>query len=147
MEFYNATFEQVTTQMEILIPYSSWLNSIAGSKEEFKCGFQIPGHVLTDEAEHLTAPPPPLLLAPLSSLSQWPCLEERFLILSGEQILTLIPLEKDIILGEKRSDNKLGFMKQSREGNCRLLKLDKELWVRVDDNVDSMMELTLRQTL
>ena len=76
-------------------------------------------------------------------------MEESFLILSGEQILTLIPLEKDIILGEKRSDNKLGFMRQIKDGNCRLLKLDKELWVRVDENVNSMMELTqaLRQTL
>ncbi|KAF3210404.1 hypothetical protein TWF106_010700 [Orbilia oligospora] len=149
MEYYGTSVKYVTEKMEILQLYIPWLANLVSTKNTIPPGFRIPASLMTEDTTGQIEPLDPLDLQPINTKSDlWVHLvhlEEKFLVICGSRLLTLIALDSMTVLGSLRPKNKLGTMRlvDAALGNCRTIKRNGEEIVLTKVEVDEMTELTL----
>ncbi|EGX47276.1 hypothetical protein AOL_s00091g20 [Orbilia oligospora ATCC 24927] len=149
MEYYGTSVKYVEEKMGILQLYIPWLTSLVSAETVIPSGFRIPANSLAGHPTELVEPPHPLNLQPIETSSDlWADvvrLDEKFLIICEDTILTLTSLGSKTVLGSLKPENKLGMIRRvDRDlANCGTIKRNGEEIVITVSEVDAMTELTL----
>ncbi|KAK6336888.1 hypothetical protein TWF718_009676 [Orbilia javanica] len=149
MEYYGTSAKYVEERMNTLQFYTPWLTSLVSTETMIPPGFRLPAYSTLGDSTKLTRPLEPLDLEAIESRSDpWANhvqLEEKFLVICKDRLLTVITLDPKTVLGSLKPQNKLGTMRRvgGALANCRTMKRNGEEIVITYTQVDEMGELTL----
>ncbi|KAF3090660.1 hypothetical protein TWF706_009797 [Orbilia oligospora] len=123
IEYYGTSAKYTQERMDTMKYYLPWLASLASTDVALPPGFRVPEGSLFDSNIQLVTPLEPLDLQPMEVRSDlWTHVKEKYLVICGDKLVTMIRLDAKTVIGNMSSRNKLGVMQRASArnggGNC-----------------------------